>query len=142
MKQPHVGERDIRLPHGTGRAASMLTMVALLSACRTSLIGPELSPTYRIVAGACGDVVFAESVGVDSASAVTAIELRKAEKHGAGKVMVELHPLQVVDQNGNPPHPNFYALYIVDAESGMLAHSVYEAITNAGDLFHLRWCPD
>lgn len=97
---------------------------------------------YRITEGACGDVVFAESIGADSASAFEVVEARKIEEYGAGEVRLEAYALEVVDEQGNVPAPRFYALRVLQAGTGVHVHSVFEVITTEGDLFHLRWCPD
>lgn len=81
--------------------ALLCTALVLLTACDEDRTGPEV-PTYRITDGpACGDVVFVESLGADSAAAVDAMRARKAEKYG--EITVELHRLEVVDRHGDVP---------------------------------------
>lgn len=115
---------------------------AFLAACDGNRTGPEDPRAYRITDGACGDVVFVENLGTDSASAVQTVEARKAEEYGQGAVTLEAYRLEVVDQHGNVPEPKFCALRVLDAQTGSLVHSVSEVITTEGDLFSLRWCPD
>jgi hypothetical protein len=118
--------------------AALLVLVS----CGENSVGPERRLTYRIVAGACGKVVFAESIGVDSASAIAVVEARKAKQYGEGKVLLDPFPLEVVDEHGAPPGPNFYALRVLDADTEVPVHSVSEVVTTDGDLFKLWWCPD
>jgi hypothetical protein len=116
--------------------------LVLLASCTGNGTGPEVALTYQITEGACGNVVFVESIGTDSATALAAVEARKTEQFGEGAVRLDVYPLQVVDRHGDPPQHRFYAVRVEDAESGMLVHSVAEVITTGGDLFSLQWCPD
>ncbi|MFO8175805.1 MAG: hypothetical protein R6T96_16090 [Longimicrobiales bacterium] len=116
-------------------------MVILLS-CTNEGVGPREPLTFVVTEGACGTVEFAERIGVDFASAMKVVEDRKAEQYGEGRVILDPRPLEVVDENGNPPEPDFFALWVLDADTGFLVHSVLEVITTDGDLFTLKWCPD
>jgi hypothetical protein len=116
-------------------------LISLIS-CSESSVGPAEPLTYSIVAGAFGEVVFAESIGVDSASAMAVIEARKAKLFGEGKVTLGLFPLEVVDEHGTPPRADFYAVHVRDANTELLVHSVAEVVTTDGDLFKLLWPPD
>lgn len=124
------------------RAAPLCAAVVLAAACTGVGVGPETPLSYRILEGACGDVLFVESIGTDSASALAEVEARKAEWFGDGEVVVAPYALEVVDEHGNPPSARFYALEVLDADTGTRLHSVSEVITTDGDLFHIDWCPD
>lgn len=126
----------------TCRALVLCTGFLFLSACDGNRTGPGEPRVYRITDGACGDVVFVESLGVDSASAFDTVEARKTEEYGQGDIMLEAYALEVVDERGNVPEPDFYALRVLEAGTEMLVHSVSDVITTEGDLFGLRWCPD
>lgn len=144
MKQPGQLTPHLALRRGSilGRTVLLCAGLAFLAACGEDRTGPE-TPSYRITDGpACGDVVFAESLGADSAAAFHAMQARKAEQFGEGEITLELHRLEVVDRRGNVPEPRFYAVFVLEAGSGSLMHSVAEVITTEGDLFHLFWCPD
>jgi hypothetical protein len=114
----------------------------ILVSCSENGVGPDKPLTYSIVAGACGEVIFAESIGVDSASAMAVIEARKAKQYGEGKVVLDLYPLEVVDEHGVPPQAAFYAVHVLDPDTEGLVHSVSEVVATGGDLFKLVWCPD
>lgn len=121
---------------------TLCAALMILVSCNETGVGPEKPLTYLVTAGACGEVVFAERIGVDSVSAVAVIESRKAKQYGEGKVMLDAYPLEVVDKQGHPPQAKFYALRVQDAATGSLIHSVSDVITTDGDLFKLWWCPD
>lgn len=131
--------------HGLSASLSILLLslgTALLSTCDTSGAGPKEQDAYQITEGACGRVVFAESIGADSSSAAEVVEAQKIEEYGQDKITLEAYVLEVADDDGNVPEPEFYALRVLDAETGHLVHSVSEVITDEGDLFKLLWCPD
>lgn len=113
---------------------------ALLSACDTN--GPYEPATYQVTEGACGEVVFEESIGADSLSAAEAVEAQKVEEYGQDNIALEAYVLEVADEDGTVPEPEFYALRVLDAETKFFVHSVSEVITDEGDLFRLLWCPD
>lgn len=123
------------------RAALLGAAVQLVAACNGG-VGPNTPLTYRVIAGACGDVVFVERIGTDSASAIEVVEVREVEQFGEGDVLLDPYRLEVVDEHHRSPAPRFYALRALSGDSGMFLHSVFEVITTDGDLFHLRWCPD
>ena len=141
MNYSRVRQHPIDISKRQGWAAALLAVFTLLAACKDS-VSPDTALRYRIVAGACGSVVFGEKIGSDSASAVAVMEARATEKYGQRRVTIELFPLEVVDQHATPPQAAFYALEILDAGTGMPVHSVFEVITTTGDLFFLEWCPD
>lgn len=114
----------------------------IIAACTDDGVAPEEPITFLIVEGACGEVTFSESIGVDFAAALTVIEMRKVEQFGEDQAVLEPFLLQVVDEHGNPPEPDFYAIRVLDADTGHHVHSVTEVITTDGDLFILLWCPD
>jgi hypothetical protein len=125
------------------RHVVVVALLALvIAACSDDGVAPEEPLTFLIVEGACGNVIFSESIGVDFASALTVIETRKVEQFGEDQVVIDPFLLQVVDEHGNPPEPDFYAIRVLDAETGHHVHSVTEVITTDGDLFILWWCPD
>lgn len=123
------------------RVILLCTGLVFLAACSDTK-GPEAVPSYTITAGACGKVIFAENLGADSASAVQAVEARKAARYRPGKVALEATSLEVVDRHGNAPEPKFYALHVLAMETGSLEESVSDVITTKGDLFMLQWCSD
>ena len=101
----------------------------------------EEPATYRITEGACGRVVFEERIGTDSTSAVTTVRQRKIEWFGHTNFTIESTRLEVEDMDGTIPEEKFYGLHILDEDSLHL-HSVSEVITDTGDLYLLKWCPD
>lgn len=111
----------------------------------TKITGEETTTeqpiSYQITDGACGEVIFEETIGTDSLSAVEIIRQRKIEFFDHSNFMIESTQLRVEDENGNVPEEKFFALHILDEDSLHL-HSVSEVITNEGDLFNLSWCPD
>lgn len=138
LNRHHAVSRDT-----IGRHVAMLcASLVILASCNENGVGPEKPLAYSITKGACGEVVFAERIGVDSISAIMVIETRKSEQYGEGKVKLDPFSLEVVDNHGNAPEPDFYALRVLDATTGGLLHSVSEVITTDGDLFKLWWCPD
>ena len=124
--------------HGLASAAGF----ALLLACSGSSTGIEKPIVYTVTSGACGTLAFAETIGTDSASAFAVVETRKTEQFGADKVALVPYELGVIDQHGNVPEQDFYAIRVENAETGMLVHSVFEVISTKGELFTLHWCPD
>ena len=134
--------RALARGRSVGRAFVLCTGLVFLTACDGSRTGPEASGAYRITDGACGVVVFVENLGADSATAVEMVEARKANAYGQGEIVLEAHALEVVDEHGTVPEPDFYALRVLEAGTGVLVHSVTDVITTDGDLFGLQWCPD
>lgn len=111
-----------------------------LTACSGTVSEPEQVLTYRVVEGACGVVGFVEKIGVDSASAVQVVEARELRRFG--EITIVAFPLEVVDDDGNPPEADFYGIRVLDPETETHVHSVSDVITSDGDLFNLWWCPD
>ena len=88
--------RSSPIRHHAFRADTIRRHVVMLGAalmilvsCSEKGVGPEMPLKYSIVTGACGEVVFAESIGADSASAMAVIEARKAKQYGEGKVILD-----------------------------------------------------
>jgi len=104
-------------------------------------ITSEQPVSYHITDGACGEIIFEESIGTDSLSAVKTIKQRKAENLGHYSFTIKATSLEIEDKNGNVPEEKFFALHVLDGDSLHL-HSVSEVITSEGDLFKLSWCPD
>mgnify|MGYP006283915879 CR=1 FL=1 len=117
-------------------------IVVLLCACDHDPNSPEAEWAYQVTSGACGHLVYAEKLGPDSASALGVVEARKIEAYGEGGFALEPCRLQVVDRYGEIPQERFYAIRVLDAETGTHLHSVSEVIATDGDLFTLAWCPD
>ncbi len=113
-----------------------------LSACDAHGTASDEPLTYRVTEGACGDVVFVERIGSDATSAFETIEAQKVDQWGRDNVRIEAYALDVVDADGNVPTRSFYALRVLNADTGTHLHSVSEVITSDGDLFRLMWCPD
>lgn len=102
----------------------------------------EEPKTYRVTEGACGAVVFVESIGSDSSSAAKTVEEQEFKRHGHNNVVLEAHSLEVVDKDGVAPEDEFYAIRVLNTETGLSVHSVSDVITSEGDLYNLLWCPD
>jgi len=117
-------------------------IVVVLCACEQNLNSPEAEWAYQVTSGACGHLMFAEKLGPDSASAWETVKARKIEAYGEGGLALETYLLQVIDQDGEVPQERFYAIRVLDAETGTHLHSVSEVIATNGDLFTLDWCPD
>lgn len=125
-----------------GRALLSAMGFVFLAACGDDSAGPEARPSYTITAGACGKLVFHENLGADSASAIQKFEARTTTKYGAGRFTLEPQLLEVVDRHGNVPEPRFYALQLINHETGAIEYSPVDVITTGGDLFRLVWCLD
>ena len=118
----------------------MWSLALLVAACDGSPVGLVKPENYQITEGACGEVIFVNKLGPDLASAIGILEERKIEQFG--DVRLETYRLEVMDQNGDVPQKEFYAVRVLEGDTGSLAHSVVDVVTSDGDLFHLEWCPD
>lgn len=123
---------------------SLVIVTGVIFSC-SKIAGEETTAeqpmSYQIIDGACGEVIFEENIGTDSLSAVESIRQRKVEFFGHNNFMIESTQLKVKDEKEIVPEEKFFALHILNEDSLHL-HSVSEVITNEGDLFNLRWCPD
>ena len=104
---------------------------------------------YRVVEGACGYVVGKQKMGVDFDSAFSLYEAQKVEKLRSGcpnipcyDVAVEPHVLKVVDEDNSAPETDFYAMWVINRETGILVGTVNDVLTSEGNLFTIQWCPD
>ena len=124
--------------------ALLLPALALLLLAGCDLAGEsqQHALTYRVTDGACGEIVFEENLAADLDAAIQLIEAQKVEQYGRENVSLEVRELGVVDSNGETPRAGFYAVHVLDAESGTHLHSVSEVISSSGELYHLLWCPD
>ena len=130
----------------TRRHLQRLTLLAaavlIPSACEDDPSTVEDPVAFTITRGACGDLIFQENLGPDSASAVAEIERRRTGQFGIDEILLELFEVEVVDEDGVVPEPRFYGVLIRDAVTGSQFASPVDVFSTVGDLYWLRWCPD
>ena len=122
----------------TALAAALL----IPSSCEDDPSTVEDPAAFTITSGACGDLIFQENLGPDSATAVAEIERRTVEQYPSIEVALELFGVEVVDEEGQVPEPRFYGVLVRDADTGSQFVSPVDVFNTLGDLFWLRWCPD
>ncbi len=130
----------------------LIILLSFICSCSESTITDNYveNQTELLITGyGCGSITFIEHIGNDFISAFRELEKRKAVEFSrycpddpCAEVELEPFEIEVVDKNNNKPPEKFFAIKVLDKNTGMLLHSVSEVITTRGDLFRMNWCPD
>ena len=106
--------------------------------------GAEATPSFRATSGVCGRVFFVKKIAADYQSAM--LEMQRGVSASdprspcAGKAGCRLESFEI-GVEGNPG-THFYALKLVDTQTGKQAAGVGQVISSDGRLFGIHWCPD
>lgn len=124
--------------------ASLIALSAIVWSCSKPAgegVGPEMTNRYHITSGACGQLVFVESVGIDSASAAKVVRQRQAASLGRNNFIMTSTSLTVEDEKGSIPAEKFFAMHVF-LDDSLQMHLIPGVITDKGNLYRFSWCPD
>ena len=100
--------------------------------------------SFQVTTGACGSVTFVRKVANDYDSAISemqrSLSISNPPEQCTVKAGCRLEPFEI--GVAGSPGRRFYALRVVDTQTGRQAHGVSQVVTSDGQLFNLRWCPD
>lgn len=122
-----------------------------LSSCSDSFVEPVIysSGASFKIAKSCGEVIFKNKIGVDYDSALKSVKEKNIREYSEWcpdspcyEIMLEVFEIEVLDENGNSPKEDFFAVRVLNKENGVLLHSVSEVVTSSGNLFWYNWCED
>ena len=128
----------------------IILIYVFLASCGDSILESSYEPgtTFK-VSKSCGEVVFREKLSVNFSKALEELERRKTEEYSkscpespCAEIYLEVYKLEVEDADGNHPKEDFFAVRVLEKESGVLLESVNDVITTSGNLFWRSWCPD
>jgi hypothetical protein len=127
-------------------------LIASVYSCKESVIENEyagIQSDLIITRGACGTISYIEKIGRNYNDAFAELEKRKKYEYteycpGAPCAQIELEPyeIEVMYKNNKIPRERFFAIQILDKDTGIGLQSVQDVITTKGDLYWINWCPD
>lgn len=105
---------------------------------------------YRADKEVCGVIVFSKNLAEDFNSAYNILETEKKDKFSkycpdnpCHEIELESTKVQELkDLNGDVVNLDLYLIKVKDKSTGVIVHSLSEAIDEEGNLYYLRGCLD